>query len=167
MNSPMTPDKQALLDLEGEEEMGSSVAESGSSPSGATEGLSAAGWRETVDRIVPEMEAVDEGQYPAEWSLYTDRTRIRRELLALDLTPRAPHDEGERAPDDPLLQEIIQLREALRPFAEFAENNTAPDESSPGFGIWSGDGCQREPIAVWFGPTNFYRARQALETSNG
>ena len=49
-----------------------------------------------------------------------------------------------------------RLKEALRPFAQFAEWNTDNEG-------WAGTQCQRERIVDWFGPTDFRRARAALE----
>lgn len=39
------------------------------------------GWVLAIDRIVPALDPVGE-EFPAEWALYMDRTRIRAELRA-------------------------------------------------------------------------------------
>lgn len=54
-----------------------------------------------------------------------------------------------------LTAENERMREALEPFAEFAENNIEHDG-------WGGLRCERERINVWFGPSDFIRARAAL-----
>lgn len=54
------------------------------------------------------------------------------------------------------------LREGLKPFAQFAEDNTEADAGAPGYGVWAGNRCEGDRIRDWFGPTDFYRARQAL-----
>jgi hypothetical protein len=146
----MTPDKQAPLDLEGEEEMGSSVAESGSSPSGATEGLSAAGevdlpnyWRAVIgDQYTPAVLRNVRHMHPATVKEVFDRhlgTDVADVIAGLifnhqiaenraeffiqeyqrlqDRTASqtaGPLNAGESSREAPLLQEIIQLREALR-----------------------------------------------------
>lgn len=54
------------------------------------------------------------------------------------------------------------LVEALTPFANWAADNTEADPLNPAFGMWGGNRCESERINVWFGPTDFYRARQAV-----
>lgn len=49
-------------------------------------------WAATVDRIVPAVGPISDDaakQYPAEWAIFVDRDRIRRELLALYAHPQA------------------------------------------------------------------------------
>jgi hypothetical protein len=52
------------------------------------------GWQAIIDRIVPDTSpAPDQDLYPAEWSLWADRQRIRRELSLLS-TPTTPQADG-------------------------------------------------------------------------
>jgi hypothetical protein len=52
------------------------------------------GWKSIVDRIVPDISPEpDQNEYPAEWSLWADRQRIRRELSLLS-TPTKPQADG-------------------------------------------------------------------------
>lgn len=53
--------------------------------------------------------------------------------------------------------EVERLREALRPFATFAETFVGDDG-------WVGP-MNKERIVDWFGPSDFSIARQALEAS--
>lgn len=57
---------------------------------------------------------------------------------------------------DPLVEE---LRGALKPFADWAGDNVDFDA---GYYLWNGLGCEKERINVWFGPSDFGRAREAL-----
>lgn len=59
---------------------------------------------------------------------------------------------AERATKD---AENERMREALEPFAEFAKHNIDSDG-------WGGLRCERERINVWFGPSDFIRARDAI-----
>lgn len=59
-----------------------------------------------------------------------------------------------------LVAEKKALEDALRPFADFAEDNIE-------HGAWGGNRCERERINVWFGPSDFERARAALRSEQG
>jgi hypothetical protein len=72
-----------------------------------------------------------------------------------------------RAITDALLAaeaEVVRLREALRPFAGFAQSNVEAAVEEEGRGRWTDGktGCQHERIVDWFGPSDFFIARAAL-----
>lgn len=102
-----------------------------------------------------------------------DRDKLERKATALALISRV--EELERERDDAIVEaglarrdlqyaeaRLQQVGEALRPFAQWAEDTVVEDPFSPGYGIWGGNRCERERIVDWFGPTDFYRARAAL-----
>lgn len=66
-------------------------------------------------------------------------------------------DEEAAARIEALEAEVQRLREALRPFADFG---SWVDEEG-----WSSN-IHREGISVWFGPSDFRRARAAMEPTN-
>jgi hypothetical protein len=58
------------------------------------QGAEAEGWQAMIDRIVPDISPEpDQDLYPAEWSLWADRQRIRQELSLLS-TPTTPKADG-------------------------------------------------------------------------
>jgi hypothetical protein len=60
----------------------------------AQQGIVPEGWKSIVDRIVPDISPEpDQNEYPAEWSVWADRQRIRRELSLLS-TPTTPQADG-------------------------------------------------------------------------
>lgn len=71
---------------------------------------------ELIDRIVPRMEPVSE-EYVAEYALWQDRSRIRRELVAALSSPAQVERESSR---EDLLAQVSRLRGALEEAIEFA-----------------------------------------------
>jgi hypothetical protein len=90
----------------------------------------------------------------------TERERIARIISGAPFPSKRSYDKADQIragqPD------IGKVVEVLRPFANYAADNTAADPASPGFGVWDGNGCERERIVDWFGPTDFHRASALL-----
>jgi hypothetical protein len=55
---------------------------------------------------------------------------------------------------------VKALEEALKPFANFAMDNTDGDG-------WAGNRCERDRIADWFGPSDFQAVLAALSAQEG
>jgi hypothetical protein len=79
--------------------------------------------------------------------------KLRHELERGDSTIIGNRQVCDRALIEEAAALITSLREALEPFASFAENTTENG--------WATN-IHREGISTWFGPSDFRRARTAL-----